>query len=411
MHTEEDLRVKLSNHHFRSSRRIFLAIAALAIATGSSLSFQRTAIGQDVEPFDPASFSVGFKLVADGFGRPVQFLDAGDGSGRMFVVEQGGIVRIHQNGETLPDPFFDISDQVSFGNEQGLLSIALHPSFSENRTFFIDYTDTGGDTQVERWQVSEADPNVADPGTAETILQVDQPFPNHNGGYLLFGPNDGYLYIGLGDGGSQGDPDGNGQNPETLLGSILRIDIDSTSEDRPYGIPEDNPFADGNGGAPEIWLYGLRNPWRFSFDRSNGDLYIGDVGQSAYEEVSLYPSGGESRNFGWNPMEGSSCYAVDDCDSSRYELPMFEYSHDFGCSVTGGYVYRGSEVPGLAGIYILADYCSGLLWGVGMDESGSWIASEPRETGLNISSFGEDKAGELYAIDLNGGIYKIVSLE
>jgi glucose/arabinose dehydrogenase len=358
--------------------------------------------------FDPASFAVGFELVVDGLTRPVQMLDPGDGSGRLFIVEQGGTVRILQDGELLPDPFLDISGQISFDNEQGLLSIAFHPDFASNGLFFIDYTDGDGDTQVERWTVSD-DPNRADPESAETLLQVGQPYPNHNGGLLLFGPNDGYLYVGLGDGGSQGDPEGHGQDTSTWLGSILRIDVDSITGDLPYGIPEDNPFANGENGAPEIWLWGFRNPWRFSFDRANGDLYIGDVGQGSFEEIDRFPSDGEQRNFGWNVMEASSCYEVENCDASDYALPIFEYSHDFGCSVTGGFVYRGESLPALAGVYLAADYCSGLLWGIGSDGDGSWVASEPIETGLNVSSFGEDASGELYVVDLNGGIYRIVT--
>ena len=361
---------------------------------------------QDDAAFDPAGFSVGFALVADGFTRPVQAVDPGDGSGRLFVVEQGGTIRVLQDGAPLEAPFLDISEQVSQGNEQGLLSMAFHPDFAENGTFFIYYTDVEGDTQVERWAVSTDDPNVADPERAGTILTVDQPFANHNGGLLLFGP-DGYLYIGLGDGGSQGDPNNNGQDLGTLLGSILRIDVDGGD---PYAIPEDNPFVGQEGAAEEIWAYGLRNPWRFGFDRDTGDLWIGDVGGGSYEEINLLPAGESGANFGWVLTEGSECYGGGaDCDTEGLALPVYEYTHDFGCSVVGGYVYRGDAIPELQGVYLFADYCSGLTWGMGQDANGNWVASEPIESGLSISSFSEDPAGELYATDLNGGVYRVVA--
>jgi glucose/arabinose dehydrogenase len=410
MRAKEDLRVNLTYRELHSVPRITVRLVLLAALTAGLVPVAHGVSAQDDQPFEPDSFSVGLNLIADGFDRPLQLVDPDDGSGRLFVVEQGGTIRILEDGNVAEEPFLDISDQVSSGSEQGLLSMALHPSFKENGTFFIDYTDIDGNTQVERWKVSADNDNVADPGSMETILEVDQPFPNHNGGLLLFGP-DGYMYVGLGDGGSQGDPNGNGQKTEELLGSILRIDVDSTSGDLNYGIPKDNPFADGDGGRPEVWLYGFRNPWRFSFDRSTDDLYIGDVGQGTYEEIDLFPKNGEGRNFGWNIMEASSCYLTDDCDQSGLELPIFSYSHDFGCSVTGGYIYRGKKVPELSGVYLLADYCSGLLWGLGKDDSGNWVASDPQETGLNISSFAEDAQGELYAIDLNGGVYSVTAGE
>ncbi len=387
-------------------RRMVLCVVAVLALVGLSGAAVNA---QEQQPFDPDSFNLGLELVAEGFNRPVQYLESPDESGRMFVVEQSGTVRIIAGGELLAEPFLDISGQISSDNEQGLLSIAFHPGFAENQTFFIDYTDLDGNTRIERWTVDPADINRADPGTAQTILQVEQPAPNHNGGLLLFDP-DGYLYIGLGDGGSQGDPDGNGQNTETLLGSILRIDVDSTSGDQPYGIPADNPFANAEGGRPEIWAYGFRNPWRFSFDRETGDLFIGDVGQGDFEEVSLLPSGSGDRNFGWNIMEGDSCYRTDDCDQTGLVPPIFAYSHnESGCSVVGGYVYRGEEIESLVGVYMTADYCTGQLWGIGLDADGNWIASNPLETGLNVSSFSEDNAGNLFIIDLNGSIYQIVA--
>jgi glucose/arabinose dehydrogenase len=366
------------------------------------------AMAQEPSEFDPASFSVGFDLVADGFSRPVQAVDPGDGTGRLFVVEQSGTIRILQDGAPVETPFLDISGEVSQGNEQGLLSMAFHPKFAENGAFFIDYTDVEGNTQVERRTVSADDPNVADPESKTTLLTVDQPYPNHNGGLLLFGP-DSYLYIGLGDGGSQGDPNNNGQDLGTLLGSILRIDVDSGD---PYAIPEDNPFVGQEDVAEEIWAFGLRNPWRFSFDRETRDLYIGDVGGSAYEEIDILPAGESGTNFGWVLMEGSECYGGGtECDMDGLELPIYEYSHDFGCSVVGGYVYRGEAILELQGVYLFADYCSGLTWGMGHDADGKWVASEPIETGISISSFSEDPNGELYVTDLNGGVYRVVAGE
>lgn len=389
--------------NFGKSRTLLIAAIVVAqFAIGS------TARAQESSPFDPAAFKIGLELLAKGFDRPVLMVDANDGTGRAFVVEQGGTVRLLVDGEILADPFLDISQRVSNDSEQGLLSIALHPEFAANGTFFINYTDTNGNTQVERWSVSTENSNVADPPSAETILTVEQPAPNHNGGLLLFGP-DGYLYVGLGDGGNQGDPNGHGQDTNTLLGSILRIDIDNSDNGLAYGIPDDNPFASGDGGLPEIWLYGFRNPWRFSFDRATGDIFIGDVGQGDFEEIDRYPAGSDERNFGWNLMEGSACHATPDCDQSGLVLPIFEYSHDLGCSVTGGYVYRGDEHPSLSGVYFLADYCTGLLWGLGRAENDEWVASEPVETGLNMSSFAEDAGGQLFVLDLNGAIYRVVT--
>ncbi len=303
----------------------------------------------------------GLDLVANGFDQPVQVVDAGDGSGRLFVVEQSGRIRIVQDGQVLPEPFLDLSDLVSCCGERGLLSVAFHPDYANNGESFVDYTDTNGDTVVARYQVSATDPNRADPASAEVILTVDQPAANHNGGLLLFGPRDGYLYIGLGDGG--GGNGQNGQDLSTVLGKILRIDVDRPSSTLPYGIPPDNPFVDQPGARPEIWAYGVRNPWRFSFDRVTGDLWIGDVGSGTYEEVSYQPAaspGGE--NYGWNLMEGHECRAEGGCD--EFVAPVSGFDHDEGCVVTGGYVYRGTEMPELEGIYLFADYCSGRVWGL-----------------------------------------------
>ncbi|CAA9544226.1 MAG: FIG01022095: hypothetical protein [uncultured Thermomicrobiales bacterium] len=392
--------------------------ALLLLALMSAPVFATAATAQD-EPtpvFDPAAFAVDFELVADGFERPLYVAHAGDGSGRLFVVEQPGRIRIVQDGQTLPDPFLDIVDLVeSGGNEQGLLSVAFHPDYETNGLFYVGYTarnsDAGvGDNTIARYSVS-GDPNRADPDSAQILLAVEDPYPNHNGGLVLFGP-DGHLYAGMGDGGSRGDPEGNGQNPQALLGKILRLDVnpDLVTAQEPYLIPADNPFADGAAAAPEIWATGLRNPWRFSFDRATGDLYIADVGQNAIEEVNHQAAasiGGE--NYGWNLLEGRDCYADPDCDpaATGTVLPVSGYSHDFGCSITGGYVYRGAAAPALTGVYLFADFCTGLAWGLGRDAGGDWATSEPVETGLAPNSFGEDEAGEVYLTDINGGIYRV----
>jgi glucose/arabinose dehydrogenase len=385
------------------------ALRVLVVALIASSALLADAPTRAQEPgFDPASFQLSTELLVDGLTNPVQMVDPDDGSGRLFIVQQTGQIVILRDGAILPEPFLDIGGQISTGSEQGLLSMAPHPGFEKNSVFFIYYTDGNGNTQVERWSVNANTPDLADPASAETILTVEQPYPNHNGGLLLFGP-DGYLYIGLGDGGAGGDPHNHAQDLSTLLGSILRIDVDSTTGDLPYGIPEDNPFVGQEGVRGEIWAYGLRNPWRYSFDRKTGDMLIADVGQNAIEEASLAPAGEGGLNFGWNLFEGPQCYALADCDPSDTVLPFFWYAQeDGGCSITGGYVYRGEAIPELAGVYLVGDYCSGLVWAVAIAEDGSATPSAPVETGLAISSFAEDASGELYLVDRNGAIYKIV---
>ena len=385
----------------RGTARLLILAALAVLAIGP---FRQTAIAQD-NAFDPSSFTLNTELLVDGLSSPVQMIDVNDGTGRIFIVQQTGQVVVFRDGTVLPDPLLDISGQVSTGSEQGLLSIALHPDFAENQTFFIDYTDRNGHTQIERWRISPDNPDIADPDSAETILMVEQPYPNHNGGLLLFGP-DGYLYVGLGDGGSGGDPEGNGQSLGTLLGKVLRIDVDDTEEDLPYAIPDDNPLIDRDDARSEIWAYGLRNPWRFSFDRETGDLYVADVGQNAVEEASMAPAGEGGLNFGWSILEGPSCFREENCDQSGLVAPFFWYNQsDGGCSITGGYVYRGEALPELTGAYLAGDYCSGYVWAVNPDTG---EMSAPIESGLNISSFGEDANGELYIVDLNGAIYRIV---
>jgi glucose/arabinose dehydrogenase len=348
---------------------------------------------------DPAGYA--WNLIVDGFSRPLLATNAGDGSGRLFVLEQNGAIRIVQDGSILSEPFLDITSQVGSGsNEQGLLGLAFHPDYEQNGFFYINYTDLNGDTVISRFQVS-ADANVTDPATEKILLQVDQPFPNHNGGNLEFGP-DGYLYAGLGDGGSAGDPQGNGQSLETFLGKLLRVDVNSGD---PYGIPADNPFANG-GGLPEIWAYGLRNPWRFSFDRATGDLYIADVGQGQWEEVDFLPAGSSGgANFGWSLMEGT--HSFEGAASEGLIAPVTEYEHGNRCSVTGGYVYRGQALPSWQGIYIYGDYCSGEILGLVHNADGSWENRMLVDTGFLITSFGLDEAGEIYVIDRNGGLYQL----
>ncbi len=344
--------------------------------------------------------------IASGFDNPLGVVSAGDE--RLFGVEQLGRIWVIENGEELPDPFLDISDLLSpdvFSGaytERGLLGLVFHPNYQENGIFFINYTDVDGNTVIARYQVSADDPNRADPTTATTILYVLQPFANHNGGQLAFGP-DGYLYIGLGDGGDQGDPFGNAQNLETLLGKMLRIDINAPF----YRVPEDNPFVNVEGAAPEIWALGLRNPWRFSFDRETGDLYITDVGEDLSEEVNFQPAdstGGE--NYGWEYYEGETLRGGNPPDL-EITMPTLTYSHSEGCSISGGYVYRGQAMPELVGVYFYGDYCSGKIWTAWQDNSGTWRSELFMSTGYQISSFGEDMNGELLLVDYKGDIYRL----
>ena len=353
---------------------------------------------------DPNGFD--WVQVSDGFSQPLLLTHAGDGSGQLFVVEQGGKIWVLENGVMLPEPFLDIESQVgSEGNEQGLLGLVFHPDYEQNGIFYVDYTDLSGDTVVSRFQIS-SDPNLADAGSEQIILQVDQPHANHNGGNIVFGP-DGYFYIGLGDGGTQGDPNGNGQSLETLLGKILRIDVNVGS---PYAIPADNPFTNG-GGPGEVWAYGFRNPWRFNFDGATGDVYIGDVGQNQWEEIDFLPSGAlGGSNFGWNYFEGTHAYEGSPPEEASLIPPVAEYEHGGSrCSVTGGYVYRGAALPAWQGVYIYADYCSGEIFGLVQHADGSWENQILYDTSFLITSFGADEAGELYVIDRGGGIYQLQS--
>ena len=349
---------------------------------------------------------------ATGFTRPVVVTNAGDS--RLFVVEKTGFIRVVQSdGTVLGTPFLDIHTLVSGGNEQGLLGLAFHPDYGSNGFFYIDYTDTNGDTQVVRYTVS-GNPNVANAGSNTPVLSVAQPFENHNGGDLHFGP-DGFLYISLGDGGSGCDPGDEAQDGTSLLGKLLRIDVDSGS---PYAIPPSNPYAGMDGIADEIWALGLRNPWRFSFDRSTGDLWIGDVGQNAHEEVDLQAaasSGGQ--NYGWDCREGffdanaaSGCTTTATCmPLSLFTEPIHDYDHGSGCSITGGFRYRGSAHPALAGIYIFSDYCDGEIRGLTTSDGGmTWDEQSLRPSdSLFPTTFGEDANGEMYVASDGGTVYRI----
>jgi glucose/arabinose dehydrogenase len=353
--------------------------------------------------------------VVSGLTRPVAARHAGDGSGRLFIVEQAGRILIFDGNTVSNTPFLDIRQLVdSSGNEQGLLGLDFHPDYASNGYFFVNYTrdppGTGPDeTVIARYTVSPIDPQSADPTSATEILLIDQDASNHNGGDLHFGP-DGYLYFGLGDGGGAGDPNNRAQDLQTLLGKLLRIDVDSQF---PYAVPPDNPFV-GISGRDEIWAYGLRNPWRWSFDRQNGDLMIGDVGQNTWEEVDWQPaasSGGQ--NYGWDCFEGSSVYTGVNSGSvcpGPTVTPILEYSHGEGdCSITGGYVYRGSRIVGLQGYYLYGDYCTGRIWLASPDNQGGWSATLWQQTGFRITSFGEDEQGEIYLVERGGTIYRFAS--
>ncbi len=351
--------------------------------------------------------------IAGNLRSPVYITNAGDGSGRLFIVEQAGRILVLKDGSLLGTPFLDIRSLVASGGERGLLSVAFHPDFAANGVFVVNYTRASsqsalvGDTIIARYRVSPAWGDVADRASGQTLLVIDQPQANHNGGLVMFAP-DGTLYIGMGDGGAGGDigtghaPQGNGQSLTTLLGKMLRISVGANG---PYTIPSNNPNL-GSGTRREIWSYGLRNPWRFSFDRATGDMYIADVGQNAWEEVNFQPAaskGGE--NYGWPAREGTHVYRAD-VRPARFVGPVAEYSHATGgCSVTGGYVYRGARIQAMYGFYVFGDYCSGMLWTL-VRFGGRWVMSPLMRTAFLVSSFGEDESGELYLVNLSGAIYR-----
>lgn len=394
-----------------------LALALLFILSGCSGRDEGAPTSPPVT--DPPLTGFGLEKFIQGLDLPVHLASAGDGSNRLFIVEQAGHVKVWKDGALLAQPFLDLTakaSELSSYSEQGLLSIAFHPDYKTNGYVYVDYTNREGDSVIERYSVSGANPDMADPGSAHAILAQDQPQANHNGGLLQFGP-DGYLYIAFGDGGNFDDigaghaVGGNGQSKETMLGKLLRVDVNVPEG---YDIPSDNPSVDEAGSRGEIWAYGLRNPWKFSFDRATGDLYIADVGQGgtgrdAWEEVDFQAAdsrGGE--NYGWNLYEGNH-ERLPGVPGQDVVFPVAEYTHDPGghCSVTGGYVYRGAAIPTLQGVYLFGDWCSGYLWGL-RNEGGSWRMWELAKPGFPISSFGEDETGEVYVADHQGSVYKFV---
>jgi glucose/arabinose dehydrogenase len=344
-------------------------------------------------------------------GGPLAITAPDDGSGRLFVAAQDGKIWIVEaSGAVLPEPMLDIGGLISTGFEQGLLGLATHPTFPTDPRLFINYTNPEGDSLVTSVAVDPDDPSRLDPATLTKLLFVDQPYGNHNGGSVQFGP-DGMLYLSFGDGGSGGDPLGNGQDLQRHLGKILRIDIDADAGDAPYAIPPDNPYA-GGGGLPEIWHWGLRNPWRTSFDRATGDLWIADVGEGAYEEVDVARQGTSNLNFGWNLMEGAHCFNKRTCATAGLTFPVSEYGRDLGCTIIGGYVYRGAAYPFLTGTYLSADWCSGNVFGLDAASDGLTppvvLGTGPQRV---FSAFGEDVAGELYITALDGTIFRVVAAQ
>ena len=349
-----------------------------------------------------------FEQLVTGLLRPVAITHAGDGSDRLFITLQDGQIVIYDGEKVLDPPFLDLTLKVSCCNERGLFSVAFHPDYENNGFFYVSYIDRSdeiGDSIISRFRVSD-DPNVADPDSEKVLLRLDQPGDLHNAGQLQFGL-DGFLYISLGDGGLINDNENNAQRLDTLLGKIVRVDVDGGD---PYSIPEANPFFGRPEARGEIWVYGLRNPWRFSFDRVTGDFFIGDVGGGRVEEISFQSAsslGGE--NYGWRVMEGSECFdPPTGCNSiGLFELPILEYRHDVGCAVIGGYRYRGATMPQLNGVYFYGDLCSGLLFAAS-ESAGQWMVSDMRETGFLITTFGEDESGELYLTDFRkGAIYRL----
>ncbi|CAN5864878.1 PQQ-dependent sugar dehydrogenase [soil metagenome] len=371
----------------------YIAIAVLPLIACSSSD-------GPTPPGEPLSLKV--TAIATGLVGPV-YLTAPPADPRLFVVEQPGRIRIIRNDSLRSGSFLDITPLVGAGGERGLLSMAFAPDYATSGQFWVSYTDRTGNTRIERYRVSP-DPDVADPSSAALVLQVEQPFANHNGGLIAFGP-DGMLYVGLGDGGSGGDPLNHGQRLETLLGALLRIDVRSGDS---YAIPAGNPFTQTASARPEIWAYGLRNPWRFSFDREAGLLFIADVGQNRWEEINVVPVSASGLNYGWNIREGRHCYPADPCSSQGLTEPVHEYGRADGCSVTGGYAYRGSRMPALRGHYLYSDYCQGWLRSFRM-EGGQ--ATDHRDWAIGdigqVLSFGEDAAGELYMLTAAGRVYRI----
>jgi glucose/arabinose dehydrogenase len=360
----------------------------------------------------PTGSTIRLVKVAD-VASPVLAIGAGDGTNRLFIVSQGGRIRIVKNGQLLASSFLNISASVSKGGERGLLGLAFHPGFRTNRKFYVNYTDRNGNTVIREYKASATNPDTVASGSGRTILRIGQPYANHNGGMIAFG-RDGYLYIGTGDGGSAGDPGNRAANINSLLGKMLRINVNGKTSTRNYLNPASNPYV-GRAGRNEVWQRGLRNPWRFSFDRSTGNLWIGDVGQNRYEEVDravrTSTGPGKGVNWGWRVMEGNQCYRpASGCNTSGKTRPLVAYSQSGGrCAVTGGYVYRGRTIPALAGWYVYGDYCSGEVWAVSAGARRPATPVRLLNTTHLVSGFGQDNAGELYLCDLNGAVYRIAA--
>ncbi len=396
------------------------SVAGTARSTAPTSGLAVVAAAATATGFDPTKVALRLSLVAGGFTAPLLVTNAHDGRGRLFVVEQGGRIWIVQNGTRLATPFLDLHASISTGGERGLLGLTFDPGFATNRFLYVNFTDLNGNTTIVRYTVSSTNANIAVPSSALRILTIVQPYPNHNGGNLAFGP-DGDLYVGMGDGGSSGDPENRAQNIDSLLGKILRIDVRHSSLTSRYAVPASNPYV-GRSGNDLIWSIGLRNPWRWSFDRSNGWLWIGDVGQNAWEEIDRSvptSAGGAGRglNYGWRVMEGRSCFNPSSgCSTSGKVLPLVVYPHlvagTDNCAVTGGFVYRGVASPVLQGGYVFGDFCSGRIWALsataGSPATPTLLRDATASPALSISSFGEDEAGELYVTDLaGGGVYRL----
>jgi glucose/arabinose dehydrogenase len=384
-------------------------LAAFSLTAGALLSMAAVATMADgtQAAADLDTLALEMVPVADNLEEPVFVTTAPGDPGRLYVVEQAGRIRVLDADGVMADtPFLDLSADVVSGGERGLLGLAFHPDYADNGRLFVNYT-RGGDGATVVAELSAVD-GAADRASERQLLVIDQPFANHNGGMIEFDAA-GMLLIGTGDGGSGGDPLGAGQDPGVLLAKLLRIDVDGGD---PYGIPTDNGFVDRDDHRPEIHALGLRNPWRFSVDPKDGHVYIGDVGQNAWEEVSLLPGGDGGLNFGWNAMEGPECF-LEGCDTSAYTPPVLSYGHDEGCSIVGGYTYRGTAQPSLEGVYLFGDYCSGTIWAA---EADAMLAGEARAVPVSsfdgrLVSFGADEAGELYAVDHGGRIFRIVASE
>lgn len=404
----------------RPIRRVALVVAVLTVlaacsgdepktqstpsTTPASTSPVPTATGTP-GPLNLGAVKIRLDKIVDGLNQPVFLTHAADGSGLLYVVEQLGRIKIFERSGASRGTFLAISDRVQSGGEQGLLGLAFHPAYETNGRFFVYYTNLEGDNVVVEFMRRSA--LKADPDSGRRILLLQHPtFGNHNGGWIGFG-RDGFLHIATGDGGGAGDPSRNGQDLGSLLGKILRIDVDKGS---PYAIPPDNPFVDRSGARKEIWTYGLRNPWRESFDRARGDLWIGDVGQGAREEIDVQSSGKGGTNFGWSVMEGTRCFGTSGCDRSGLKRPVTEYPTGDGCAVTGGYVYRGTAFTQLVGAYFFGDYCNGRIMALDAAKGLRGETSDRRllDTEISISSFGEDEAGELYVIGHGGTVYHLL---